>query len=463
MLKKGVNLMQKLTVSEIVKATAGILISGVGDAEITGVKIDSRIAEKGDLFVPLIGENGDGHDYIEKAIANGASAVIAHKDIQLCADTAVVKVNDTLKALGDIARFYKEKYDLPTVSVTGSVGKTTTKDLIQSAMQKVKNTVKTRDNYNNNIGVPLTVFTIEEEHEAAVIELGMNHFGEIDYLVSIANPDIAVITNIGMSHIENLGSRDGIFKAKMEITNRFDGHNVLILNGDDKYLNTVSKNKSYKVIKYGIVNPECDVCAKDIQSNGLYGTKFIAVADGKEYTVNVPIPGEHNVYNALAAICVCKELGIDIKCAIEGIANPDLTANRLEIEEVNNKTLIKDYYNASPDSIRAALKILSYAKDGRKVAILGDVLEMGDYARDEHYKLGTAVAENNIDLLITAGDNAKYIADGAKDKGFLNAVSFKTTDEAAEYVKDNLSDNDAVLIKASHGMNFGKIYDAINI
>ena len=452
--------MQVLNISDIVEATGGTLLYGSADTEIKSVTTDSRKVGDNALFVPIIGDR-DGHDFIPSTIKNGVKAVVIHKDVEINSDVCVIKVPDTLKALGDIARFYKEKYNILTVSITGSVGKTTTKDIVYSALNQGVCTMKTQKNFNNHIGVPLTVFDIEKEHKIAVIEMGMSHFGEIDYLSSIVNPDIAIITNIGMSHIENLGSQEGIFKSKMEITNRFKKGNTLIVNGDDKFLSKTKGMGEYDVIYYGKDNPDNDVYAKDIKDFGLYGTEFVAVVNNREYPVKVTIPGAHNVYNALAAICAAKVCGIDIKTAIEGIKNTKLTENRLEVEEVRGMTLIKDYYNAAPDSIRAALSLMPTAKAKRLVAILGDVLEMGDHAKDAHYALGKSVVDNGIDMLITAGENAKYIADGAKDLGFKNAHSFMTTDEACEFVKGALCEGDAVLIKASHGMHFEKIYNAI--
>lgn len=448
-----------MTAGDIVAATAGTMLSGSAETVICEIGTDSRAVNKGMLFIPLAGERFDGHDYIESALNKGAAAVLTHKDLDFKTDKCVIRVGDTLTALGDIARFYKNKYSVPTVAVTGSVGKTTTKDMIYAALASQKKTLKTMENYNNNIGLPKTLFNLNDEHELAVVEMGMNHFGEIDYLASIANPDIAVITNIGMSHIENLGSREGIFKAKTEITRGFTEKNTLIVNGDDDYLKTLKSGAPYKVVTYGISG--CDVYAKNITDNGLKGIEFTAVADGAEYAVKVNVPGEHNVYNALAAICVSRELGLDIPKAIAGIENMTLTANRLEIEDINGVTVIKDYYNASPSSVRAALKILSTEKRRRKAAVLGDILEMGEYAKDAHYALGADVMNSGADFLITAGENAKYIADGARDGGMKNVKSFDTTDAAAEAVKREIKDGDVVLIKASHGMKFEKIYNAI--
>ncbi len=452
--------MQKLTINDIVSATGGTLVCGNPETVIENISTDSRRMQGGGLFVPLAAER-DGHDYIPSAFENGADAVIAHKDAAQADGKAVVRVNDTLKAFGDIARYYLEKYRVPVISITGSVGKTTTKDLMHAAISAKYNTLKTPNNFNNDIGVPITVFGLEKEHERAVIEMGMNHFGEISYLTDIVRPDAAVITNIGMSHIENLGSREGIFKAKMEIAEKFTEKNTLIVNGDDDYLSTVKKNAPYKVVYYGITNPENDVYAKDIVNNGLRGMEFTACADGKEVRVTVTQPGPHNVYNALAAICAGRYFGVSLEDAAKGIAGCEYTENRLAVEEAGGVQIIKDFYNASPASMKAALEVLSYAEGRRKIAVLGDMLEMGEYAKDAHYEVGKTVVKYGADLLVTAGENGEYIAKGAADAGMKNVVSFADTDSAAEYVKNAVKSGDAVLIKASHGMHFEKIYNII--
>lgn len=451
--------MQKLTVQDLLDATNGKLINGDVKTEINFVTQDSRAVKSGTLFVPLIGENNDGHDYIDKAVENGAAAVLTQRK-QAPSGVAVVLVEDTLRALGDIAAFYKKKYRIPTVAITGSVGKTTTKDLMYSALAVKYKTVKTPNNFNNDIGVPLTVFMQEKEHEAAVIEMGMNHFGEIDRLSEIALPDAAVITNIGMSHIENLGSREGIFKAKMEIAKRFTKDNTLIVNGDDEYLSKIKDDVEYKVITYGVKNPQNDVYAKNILSKGLLGIEFTAVVNGEEYTVTVTQPGEHNVYNALAAICTGIVFGIDVRDAIKGIAKCEYTAQRLEVIEHKGIELINDCYNASPDSMRAALSIIPYTLKKRKAAVLGDMLEMGSYASEAHYAVGEFAAKK-LDLLITAGEEAKQIAKGARDSGLKEVYDFKTTEEAMCFAKTMLKAEDCVLVKASHGMHFDKIVKEI--
>lgn len=453
--------MQSMTVEEILNASGGTLLSGSAKTELSGITTDSRQVTEGVLFIPIKGEKFDGHEFIKAAFDMGAVAALTHQDTDLLIDKTIIKVDDTFKALHDITVYYKKKYHVPTVAVTGSVGKTTTKDLLYAALAVKYNTLKTPNNFNNEFGVPITVFQIEAEHECAVIEMGMNHFGEIERLAQMGQPDVAVITNIGMSHIENLGSREGIFKAKMEMVKNFTKDNTLIVNGDDEFLSKTKGTGEYKVVYYGIDNPENDVYAKNIVNRGLKGIEFTVVAEGREYFAEVTQPGRHNVYNALAAICVGREFGVPIEDAIIGIKNCEYTSQRLEVIEKGGMQIINDCYNASPDSIKAALDVLSYATLDRKIAVLGDVLEMGEYARDAHYKLGKAVVENGIDMLITAGKNAEYIARGAADCGLRAVKSFPKTLDACKYVRETVRPGDAVLIKASHGMHFEDIYKTI--
>lgn len=453
--------MQILTVSDIIKATNGRLIAGDEKAletEISNITTNSREADKTSLFIPLVGETVDGHRFIGSAFGQGAVVSLTHNDEAVCGGV-LIKVDDTRKALGDIARYYKKKYPLKSVSVTGSVGKTTTKDMIYGVISQHYKSHKTPNNFNNDIGLPLTIFGLENEHEAAVLEMGMNHFGEIEYLAGIGCTDVAVITNIGMSHIENLGSQEGIFKAKMEIVTGFDENNTLIVNGDDKFLKTVTSD-TYKVIKYGL-DVSNDVYAKDIVSLGLSGIKFTIVYFGEEFEAFVSQPGVHNVYNALAAVCVGKLFGVTTDECIKGLKECEYTSSRLEIINANGIEIINDCYNSSPDSVRAALKVQQNTLCKHRVAILGDILEMGEYAKEEHYKLGRTVYESGVDFLICVGENAKEIAKGASECGMENIKVYDTTDSLAEVIGEFLREGDSVLVKASHGMQFFKITDAI--
>lgn len=454
---KGLRQVEKLTINEIVLATGGELICEDKNVLIKSVSIDSRKISEDTLFVALKGENSDGHDYVIKAFENGAVAALCEKRIDC--DKPIIIVEDTSLALGKLAKYYKKKLNIKTVAVTGSVGKTTTKDMLYAVMNMQYNTLKTEGNFNNELGLPLTVFRLNSSHEAAVLEMGMSAFGEIRYLSNIARPDVAIITNIGMSHIENLGSQEGIFKAKTEICEKFNKDNLLVVNADDKYLKKALEFKGFNVWGYGI-DTECEYQARDIENLGLEGTKFTTSIYNRDYRIHIKVPGVHNVYNALAAIACGVWYNIGPNQIISGIENFSLTAMRMSIEKAGSLTLINDCYNSSPDSVKAALKVLK-TQATRKVAILGDILEMGNYARDAHYELGTEVVNNGIDLLITAGDNAKYIADGAKDAGLLDVVSFGKTDELVKEVKNFIKENDSILIKASRGMHFEDVVNEI--
>ncbi len=446
--------MRDFTILEIIKATDGEC-KNYKEASITGVTIDSRKVEAGMLFVCIKGEHTDGHNYIETAFEKGALAVLSEKDI----DTkgCVIKVKSTSLAIGKIANSYKMKYNLPTVGVTGSVGKTSTKDMIASVMSKLGDCLKTAGNFNNELGLPLTVFGISENHKSCVLEMGMSDFGEIHYLADIARPDVAVISNVGMSHIENLGSREGILKAKLEIADFFGKSNVLVINGDNDMLKTVSKDKEYKVLTFGIEN-DADYRAENIEDLGFSGISFDAVTPKDRFRVSLCSLGIHNVYNALSAIAVGEHFGIKSQDIADALSSYDATAMRFTVKDLEKVLLINDCYNASPDSIKASLAVLKKAK-GRRVAVLGDVLELGEFAKDAHLDIGKA-CKGTCDLVIAAGENAKYIKEAAQRSG-VKAEYFETTDEAARAVPEIIENGDTILVKASRGMKFEKICESI--
>ncbi len=445
--------MLKFTVEDVKKAL-GKEDEKTNNSLVSGVSIDSRNIKDGMMFVAIKGERVDGHDYIESALKSGASCVLSEKESD---NDAVVTVENSSVALGCVARAYKEKYNLPTVSVTGSVGKTSTKDMIASVMECMGPCLKTEGNFNNELGLPLTCFNLNETHKSAVLEMGMSAFGEIEYLVGIAKPDVAVITNIGISHIENLGSREGILKAKMEITKGFSKKNLLIVNNDDDMLSAIDKNVDYKIFTYGIDN-KSDYMATDIENLGLSGMRFMAHTPKESFLVSISVPGIHNVYNALSAIAVGEWFGISTEKIQDAIKETSLTKMRLTITEGNGITLINDCYNASPDSIQASLDVLKTAS-GRKIAVLGDVLELGEYSKSAHEKIGKMI-KGRADVAIFAGCEQEYGYKMALEDN-IEAYYFKTTDEARDFAKDFVKIGDTVLCKASRGMHFEKICDAI--
>jgi UDP-N-acetylmuramoyl-tripeptide--D-alanyl-D-alanine ligase len=451
--------MQKITCEEVLEATGGILISGDRNSEFLDVYTDSRRIEKGGLFIPIIGERFDGHDFIKPSLDAGAEGIITSREIEPVKGKVVIKVYDTLNALGRIAAFYRQKFDIPFVGITGSVGKTSTKDMVAGVLSQKFNVLKTHGNYNNEIGLPLTIFKLDCFHEAAVIEMGMSGLGEISRLTSIARPDIAVITNIGLSHIEKLGSRQNILKAKLEILEGLNPDGVVILNGDDELLSGTRDLLKFRTVFYGM-RDGVDYQAYNIKTDGEKGIHFEVMIRNREYSIHVPVPGIHNVHNALAALATGMELNIGIEKIIKGINEFVSGKMRLNILSHNGIKLIDDAYNASPQSMKAAISVLKDISDGnRTVAVLGDMLEMGEWALEGHITVGKYVADKGIDFLITLGENAKNIAQGAVESGLdkERAVSFDRIEDINIFLGEFLKKGDVVLIKGSRGMKMEEI------
>jgi len=445
--------MQPFYVKNIVEATGGKLICGAENTLVDSVSTDSRALADSTLFVPLKGERFDGHEY-----TSAAKIYISERDEIPLEGKCIIQVESTLNAFGAIAKLYKSMYPVPTVSVVGSVGKTTTRDMIAAVLGQKYNTLKTDKNYNNDIGVPIMVFRLEAEHEAAVLELGMSALGEIDYLADIVRPDVVVMTNIGMSHIEKLGSQDNIFKAKMESVNYLDETGTVIANADDKYLKNVGEYGNYKVIYYGIENENADIRATEIEDFGLDGSAFTLCMGGEKTRICLYLPGIHNVYNALAAVAAGVVCRISPSEAAEGLSNAQFTAMRMEVSEHFGVRIINDCYNSAPSSVKAALAVLSGEKDRRRVAVLGDILEMGDFAKDAHTQIGKQAAEL-ADVLVCVGNNGKYIAEGASGKE--NLFVFPSTDAAVSEISSIVKPGDTVLLKASRGMHFEKLFEKL--
>ena len=447
-----------MKVRDILKITNGKLICGDENIEVNDFSRDTREIKEGDAYIALKGERFDGNDFCKNAVDNGAKVCIVSKDIEKINGTTIIKVEDTLKALQDIATFKRMQYDIPVVAVTGSVGKTSTKDLIASVVSEGYKTLKTKGNYNNEIGLPLTVLSLKDE-EAMVVEMGMNHFGEIRKLTNIAKPTVAVITNIGTAHIGNLGSRENILKAKLEILEGLQGNTVIINNDNDLLHKWALENKDkYNIITYGITN-ESLYMAKNIKS---YEDKSEFIVCGKTEINNknicVPVGGEHFVLNSLCAIAVGEYLKVPTEKIIMGIANLELTKKRMEIlKSKSGATVINDTYNANYDSMKAAITYLKEIENKRKIAILGDMLELGDYSRELHEKVGKEV-DSNIDILITIGKDAKYIAKESKAKQIIECDNIE---EAIEKIKKIETKDDAILLKASNGMKLFEIASAL--
>lgn len=449
----------KLTLKEIADNIGGVLKGA--DVEINTISRDSRDIGENCLYVPLKGEKFDGHDFIEMACAEGAVAVLTERENDVYPVPAVV-VKDTKLALGDIARCYRKKLEnLKVVAVTGSVGKTTTKDLIASVLSKKYKTAKTQGNYNNDIGVPLTIFEIDEDTEVAVIEMGMNHFDEIDYLSSIALPDIAVITNIGVSHIENLGTRDGILKAKCEVFNHMAEDSFKVLNGDDDKLVTIARD--YSNLCYCSLNEFAEVHADNVVENGLEGISCtIYLNDNSvKIPVMIPVPGKHMVRNAMFAAAVGFKLGLNEDEIKRGIESFHPTAMRMDIIKEGNYTIINDVYNANPQSVKAAVDVLASC-EGTTCAILGDMFELGEKAPQYHAEVGRYAVFKGIDYVVCIGELSENMYEGAVAMGGSEIAYFRTKEEFIEDIKNILPDKKCtILVKASRGMHFEKIIEKL--
>ncbi len=452
----------RLTLKQIAAACGGELKNCGGDELVKNVLTDSRSIEDGAVFVALRGENNDGHRFVRQAVEAGAVCCVVERGGDY-GTFPVLEVDNSLAALGAIAAAYRAKFDISVVAVTGSVGKTSTKDMIASVLSQKLKTHKTGGNYNNEIGLPLTVFGLSGDDDIMVLEMGMSAFGEISRLTKIAQPDTAVITNIGYSHIENLGSRENILKAKLEILEGLSPDGEVIVNGDDDMLSALNGELDFETVFYGIENKNCDISAYNVREYS-DGTDFDVNIDGKKQTFTVGVPGRHNVYNALAAILVGVRYNVPINLIAKGIKEfkpGDMRQNTVKLERF---TVIKDYYNASADSMKAGLDVLKKTASGRRVAILGDMLEMGEYSAQQHRRVGEYVQACGVDCLVTVGENARYIVRGAIDNGFdaSETYAFSNKEEAKAELGEILRSGDCILLKASRGMKFEELYEFIS-
>jgi UDP-N-acetylmuramoyl-tripeptide--D-alanyl-D-alanine ligase len=413
-----------------------------------------------------VGENYDGNSFYKEAIKKGANCVILNEsyfDKQKVEEKIpVLLVKDTLECLNVLAQYKRKHVETYFIGVTGSVGKTSTRDMIYSVLSRKYSTLRNEKNYNNQIGVPLTMLKVQKE-EMAVVEMGMNQLGEIERLSKIVRPQIGVITNIGTAHIGKLGSRENICKAKLEITTGMDKDGILILNQDDDLLHAYyEKNRNNrKMITIGI-KEESDFGAKNIVLME-DSTTFTVTFYNQEYDVYVPIPGLAFVYNALVSIAVGTLLKMDMETILEGIKNASITKKRLEIVKRENYTIINDSYNASEDSMKASLQVLASRNEKRKIAVLGDMLELGEFSEKIHRTIGESVAMANIDLLITVGQDSKYIAVSAKENGMdkKKIYSFHENKEVIYFLKKELKDGDVLLFKASNRLNLSEIVEKL--
>ena len=461
-----------LKIEDILNCTEGKLIIGNKNAECKDYSIDTRTIKQGNTYIGIKGESFDGNKFWEDAFNNGAETVIIDK-IEIeeekiknyeAKNKNIIMVDDTIIALGKMAVLKRYLYGdkLKVIGVTGSVGKTSTKDIIANVMSQKYKTLKTQGNNNNSIGLPLTILKLQDE-EIAVIEMGMNHFGEISYLSKIAKPDIAVITNIGTSHIGNLGSRENILKAKLEILDGMSNKRIVINNDNDLLHKWKIENKEDIEIHTFGINNDSETKAEDISLKA-DSSEFTCKYNDEEIKIEVPVSGEHFILNALCGLSFGKLFGLSNEEIKKGISTFRLTAKRMEIIKLKNDvTLINDAYNASYESMKASILSLKNMNGNRKIAVLGDMFELGSFSEKLHRDVGIEVVKNKIDKLFVIGDNAKFIAEEAINQGYdKENVSYYTDRETLiKELKKFLQDGDVALIKASNGMKLFEVADAI--
>jgi len=459
--------MHNIYVKDLIEKCNGTLVLGNENTILENFSKDTRTINENDIYVGIKGENFEGSTLYKEALEKGAHGCILNDSISLdeeylnnYKDKFIVLVKDTVECLQRLASYKRDLYNIPVVGVTGSVGKTSTKDIIASVLSKKYNVLKTEGNYNNHIGVPLTILKLKD-HNCLVVEMGMNNLGEISLLSKIAKPTVSVITNVGTAHIGNLGSRENILKAKLEILDGMNNEGILVINNDNDLLHDWNKtNKEKKVITFGFVN-KSDYNATNIISDTL-SSSYKVLIDDFESEFKINIPGSHFVLNGLCALSIGRIFNISVEDIKDGIQHFALTKRRMQIENIQGITIINDCYNANLDSMSSAINYLGTIKNGRKIAVLGDMLELGNYEEELHRKVGKVIFENNIDIVILVGNASKYIKDELVGLDFKNELyDYNNNLEAINKLKDILKENDTLLIKASNGMNFIEIYNNI--
>ena len=439
------------TVKELCAAVGGTLLQQSG-AVVTQVSTDSRSIPNRALFVPLAGERFDGHDYLDAALERGAAGCLtARKPASLLPDKFYIQVSDTLEALKALAAWYRAKFDIPMVQVTGSAGKTTTKEMIAAVLSQRFSTLKTQDNFNNAIGTPMTLLNLAPEHQAAVIETGMNHFGEIRYLGEMVRPTVAVITNVGDAHIENLGgTRQGILQAKCEIFENLQPGGLAVLNGDDELLSGLML--PFETVLCGR-HERCGVRVTNVAEHGIEGVTCTVTTKRDVYEVSIPSPGAYMIYPAAMAIAIGEHLGLTKAELLSGIAAYRPVGSRMHLVRCGgDRIIIDDCYNANPQAMAEALRILAQTEHPRRMAVLGDMGELGDLTEQAHRDMGALTRTLGLDTVVAVGPKAKAIQDANPD-----VLWFPTVAEALSAIRAAFTAGTAVLVKASHAMHFTDI------
>lgn len=441
--------MRNISAKEIVDRLGGTLY-GNGDATFTSVSIDTRKVSEGSCYIGFKGEHVDGNDLYEDAFQKGATVCIIEKDPgEVMEGCAVIRVSSTYRAILDLAFYYRRSLKVKIIGVTGSTGKTSTKDILHGMLSEKFKVFKTSGNYNNEIGMPLMIFSLDDSYDYAILEMGMSAPLEIHNLARVASPDIAIITNIGVSHVESLGSRENILKAKMEITDFFSQNSLLVLNGEDEYLDTV-RSKPYRILRGGIGKGDVKAKVKELNRDSVVFT-----VNGKD-DIRINIPGRHNVQNAILCYIVCRELGMKDSDLKEIYVTK--SSMRMDVMELRRLTLINDCYNASPDSMKSGIDYLMSFK-GRKVALLGTMRELGSETVNGHIGVGRYAKEKGVDVLIALGEYIQEFREGFGEEAFYG---FRTFEEAVAELSSILRDRDTVLLKASRGMYFERFIPVLD-
>lgn len=439
---------------------------------VTGVSIDTRTIKPGELFFALPGERVDGHAFVAQALEAGAAGAVVQQGVEIrsAQDLAgkinpapVLQVPDVLKALQDLAAWYRKQFSIPVIGITGSTGKTTTKDLLAAVLGFRFNTLKTSGNYNNELGVPLTLLQLTDKHQAAVVEMGMRGLGQIAALSQIAAPNLGVITNIGHTHQELLGTQENIALAKGELLESLPANGWAVLNADDPWQVFLGQRCGVRAFYYGLQSTIAGIYATDLRSEGS-GSRFKVHLPQTAGEVWLPVPGQHNVVNALAALSAGWLLGMQLEEMAEGLAKAQLSAMRLAINPgIEATTIINDVYNANPDSMLAALNVLSDTAGSRRIAVLGEMYELGDYTETGHRQVGAAAARLGVSCLLSVGKLAEHIAQGAREAGMPKALVATVPDnqQAIRLLEAYLQPGDVVLVKGSRGMHMEEIVSAL--
>jgi UDP-N-acetylmuramoyl-tripeptide--D-alanyl-D-alanine ligase len=453
--------MEYISLEEILEAVEGKLYHKGSNLNYNDISIDTRKIAEGNIYIAIKGEVFNGNDFVEEAVQKGALLCIVDEisfDVNKIKNSTIIKVDDTKKALKSLAKYYRSKLDLKVIGVTGSTGKTTTKDLIAAALSSKYKVFKTKGNFNNEIGLPLMIFNLDSSYDIAVLEMGMNNLNEIHRLADIARPDIAVITNIGISHIENLGSRKNILKAKLEITDFFNKNGLLIVNGENDLLSNLEM-KNINLIKVGFeekfsyYSEKVSLFEESIEYNVVEESKLLSPR------ISINVPGKHNVLNSLLAVVCGRVLGLEISQINEGFKKLEATSMRLDLIRCPRYSIINDCYNASPDSMKAALDVQSNMKGKRKIAVFGTMKELGSESYNGHKEVAHYAKLKGIDLLISIGDTEEAYREGFQNDDKF--VHFDSVEEAGQYIKSLLQAGDLILFKASRSMKFENLVNLI--